>query len=458
MLAAVLFFTQRGLHSPAQWAVQCQDSLTARWLLRGILPCRARWYAFRKRCSGLIDELNRQLLHLAVEARLLDPDVAVFDGTFIAANSSRHVLLNGPRLRRRLLALHAAIAADDAPPPQPQRQDQQQAAAPPGWMARTKAGRLRQRRRYLKAAGRLCRRLERNRKRRKEDRKPDDKVLISLGDPEAVLGLDKEKVYRPLYNVQLVSDLKTDFCTGYGAFASTPDAETFVPMLSRVGYFTGRQVRRAMTDSGYASGANLREAERQEVELIAPYQENDYSKKGAEGKQKQIPKGEFSWDKEKRVYVCPQGKELVHVKSQTRQRGAAPEAAILPVRGGALPRLPEAEGLHQERGGGQDGGEGGVRGGGGKAQGADVEGGSEGVVQEEEGADREADRRRQGAPETAEAVDAGPGRRERASGAAGAGQQRGHLRQPAARPRRGGGPRPGGRPAVRRCRRAATGL
>ena len=336
MLKAALFFTQRGLHSPADWSRQCHDSLTARWLLRGILPCRARWYAFRKRCSALIDDLNRQLLHLAIAERLIEPDVAVFDGSFLAANSSRHVLLNGPRLRGRLQALHAAIAADEeataaaaaaaaavaaaaaaAPASSFSSSSAAEEAVPPGWMAKTAAGRRGQRRRYLKAAEQLCQRLERNRKRRKEDRKPDDKVLIGLGDPEAALGLDKQKVYRPLFNEQLVSDLKTDFCLGYGVFPGTQDAETFVPMLSRVEYFTGRKVRRAMTDAGYASGANLREAERRGVELTAPYQENDFSKtkRKQAGKtqeqKKQIPKGEFRWDAQRKVYVCPEGKDRV---------------------------------------------------------------------------------------------------------------------------------------------------
>jgi transposase len=326
MLKAVLFFTQRGTHSPAEWARLCQDSLTARWLLHGVLPCRARWYAFRKRCRGFIDELNRQLLRLAIGEGLLDPEVAVIDGSFVAANSSRHVLLNGPRLRGRLQTLHAAIAADEAAAGSPSEAIAPgviaAAAARPGWLAKTPAGRQRQRQSYLKAAAQLCQRLWRNRKRRKEDRKPDDKVLIGLGDPEAALGLDKEKVYRPLLlNVQLVSDLRTDFCIGYGVYASTQDAGTFAPMLTRVEYFTGRKLRQALADSGYASGANLREAEQRGVELLAPYQENDYSEKKAQCKQKQIPKSEFRWQAESRVYVCPEGKELSHVKSQTRQRG-----------------------------------------------------------------------------------------------------------------------------------------
>jgi transposase len=414
MLKAVLFFLQRGLQSPADWFIACRDSRAAAWLLRGLRPSRARWYAFRKRCAGLIDSLNQQLLQQAISAGLLDVDVSVFDGTFLAANSSRHVLLNHKQLQRRLQQLEQAIAAElvapaafaprveasaklsgtvaeaggelaraacEAPGNSPSEASQQRPvepafvsanvtaqpvvagaiepmacatvaalagpvclarqssaappldevvsgpvgqppAKPPGWMARTVKGRQRQREHYLKVVKELGKQLERNRKRRKEDRKEEDKVRISLGDPEATLGLDKEKVYRPVYNEQLVSDLETDFCLGYDVFSGVQDAATLKAMRQRVEYFTAKKVKRGMMDAGYVTGANLREAESAKMELIAPYQENDYSQKKAAGKaKKQIGKSEFKWDEQKQTYICPEGRELSYVRTQTKQRG-----------------------------------------------------------------------------------------------------------------------------------------
>jgi hypothetical protein len=399
MLKAVLFFLHyRRLHSPAAWFLECFDSRVAAWLLRGLRPCRARWYAFRQRCSALIDALNRQLLRLAMAEDLLDVDVAIFDGTFLAANSSRHVLLNHDNLRRRIEQLQLAMAADQDATKAAKPQGQGDAGSPPaqapagatglaagpgpleptlrvadvtdqpvvagaldqtacaavaqakgpvpsaeqataasaamalaaaktpGWMAKTPRGRKHQHEHYQKAAKELCKRLVHNSKRRKEDRKAQEQVRISLGDPEATLGVDKEKVYRPLYNAQLVSGLKTDFCLGYDVYSSTQDALTFKPMLDRVEYFTGKKVNRAMVDAGYTTGANLRQAEKERVELIAPYQENDYSKKKAAKKgKKQIGKSEFKWDKDKQTYICPQGKELKYLRTQTKQRGEIQE-------------------------------------------------------------------------------------------------------------------------------------
>jgi transposase len=410
MLKAVLFLTQRGIHSPAAWTVQAVENRVLQWLLRDSHPSRARWFDFRVRLLPFIDDFNKQFLQQARRLGLLDIDVPILDGTLLGANSTRHKLLNKDTLARRLQQLHQAIAADQAPPlvvavaaPTPtagadssaaaaaclDRDDttaavtarpaveptgepagktgaseavagsfdlvseagvagpilpEQQGVAPkavnvcgqevtkskdpataslapaeadvanssvpaqPAWMATTAKGREQQAERYLKAQKELDKRLDVNSQRRKEDRKPVDQVRISPGDPEATLGYDKEKVYRPLFNVQLVSDLKTDFCLAYGIFSGPQDAATLKPMLGRIEYFTGEKVKRLLHDAGYTSGANLRLAEGEHIDVIAPWQENDYTKD--KKKNKQIPKDEFKWNEELQTYICPEGHEL----------------------------------------------------------------------------------------------------------------------------------------------------
>jgi transposase len=396
MLKAVLFLTQRGIHSPAAWKQQCRENRVVQWLLRGCRPSRARWFAFRKRLVGFIDDVNKQFLAQARQEELLDVQVPILDGTLLAANSSRHKLLNKDTLDRRLTQLEQAISADGAaprvasggtvvatakapgpvaseppslssdaraatvdglghaeaeasrpclgalapaeaiatasspaPPAAPASSPAARAAAvaaangnsatPPAWLAKTAKGRVLQQQRYLKAQQELHQRLEHNAKRRKEDRKAVEQVRISLGDAEATLGYDKEKVYRPLFNVQLVSDLKTDFCLAYGVFSGVQDAATLKPMLGRIAYFLDEKIKRLMTDAGYAQGATLRLLEVEQVELIAPWQENDWGKD--KKAKKKIPKSAFIWDEQKQTYRCPEGHELKYVRTQTKKRG-----------------------------------------------------------------------------------------------------------------------------------------
>src|SRR5262249_39757430 len=122
--------------------------------------------------------------------------------------------LNEETLARRVARLDAAVAADTPAPDTPDAPPAPDAPAP-GWLGKTPAGRRRQRRHYVKIQKGLRRRQAVNRLRPSSKRKPDGKVLISPGDPEAPLGLDKEKVYRPLYNVQLVADIDSPLVLTY---------------------------------------------------------------------------------------------------------------------------------------------------------------------------------------------------------------------------------------------------
>jgi hypothetical protein len=407
MLKAVLFLVQRGHHSPAHWFFQAHENRVLQWLLRGLRPSRARWYAFRARLAPFLDDLNRQMLTLARRHGLLDVQVPVLDGTLLAANSTRHKLLNQASLLRRILLLEQAIAAEEAAgrpvpgpavdaapasqscdeasrsvaapdgdgpldagaqgtadglggsasvpvaavlpqpatagplaePPSPKATPAgvQGKASPlpvpvvpagaaraaaggrPGWMAQTAGGRVKQREHYREVEEELQKRLGQNAKRRKEDRKPVEQVRISPGDPEASLGLDKMRVYRPLYNAQVACDLDTDFCLAYEVFSGVSDGATLLPMLGRLRYFlAGEEIRWLLADAGYANGPNLRQLEKEGVVLLAPWQENDWSK-GKKGK-KQIPKSEFVWEEEKRAYRCPSGHLMKYERTQTKRK------------------------------------------------------------------------------------------------------------------------------------------
>jgi hypothetical protein len=113
MLKAVLLLSQRGFHSPAAWFRQCQDRRAVAWLLRGLRPSRCCWYALRQRLLPFIDDLNRQLLHMAHDAGRLIEAVPVLDGSFLAANGSRRHLINLATLLRRRQQLADAIATDE---------------------------------------------------------------------------------------------------------------------------------------------------------------------------------------------------------------------------------------------------------------------------------------------------------------------------------------------------------
>jgi len=154
---------------------------------------------------------------------------------------------------------------------------------------------LEQQARYRKAQERLSELHAENEKRRSDKRKPEERIVVSLTDPESVFGLDKEKVYRPLYNVQTVSDLPTDFVLAYEAFAQHSDSGTLQPLVNKI-HDRGIQVEGLLADAGYPVGEDLEFCEASDIMLYAPWQENSSTAKRKQSTEPRLEKDDFQWD------------------------------------------------------------------------------------------------------------------------------------------------------------------
>jgi transposase len=313
LLRAVLYEVQRGQHSPAVWHRDAREAEPVRWLLRGCTPSRSCWYAFRDRVAPLLDAWHGQVLHQAVAAGLTPATRGAEDGTLVAANASRHKMVAAATLDKHAAELAVAADADaqDATP-----------TAVAAWMAKTPAGRRTQQRRMKQAQQRMEALQRRNRGKRSSKRKAAAKIMVSVSDPEAVVGRDKEKVYRPLYNVQVAADLDSPFILGYEVFAQQNDAGLLDAMLTRLREALGHPLRTLLADTAYAGGEDLAAAARQGVTVYAP------TPTDGKKKEKQIPKSQFPWLGVEGTYACPEGHRLVY-EGSSRQKRSGTETVLL---------------------------------------------------------------------------------------------------------------------------------
>ena len=395
LLRVVLYQTQLGKHSPAQWCSAADDCVPVRWLLRGCRPSRSCWYAFRDRLAPLLFALNSQPLVQGIAAGLTPAKRGAVDGTLVAALASRHRLLNETALDKRLQQLQTVLATDPpqdsagAPAPTPPElaaaglatptpaaarvaapvpvmvpipvpalvvpvavpalvvapvavatlvvvpiaapepaAASAPAAAPvgapaptvPGWMAKRPASRRKQQQRLQRAKQQLAQRHARNRSKRPSKQTAPARLVISTSDPEAALGLDKEKTFRPLYNVQVVDDLDSPFVLGYAVFAQPNDAGLLGPMLANVQQLVGHFLDVVLADGGYVGGADLRSASAVAATVYAPLPTEDAAK--------QLPKSALVWLAEEQTYQCPQGHRLV-LESQGKAKRSSPDQLVL---------------------------------------------------------------------------------------------------------------------------------
>lgn len=326
MLKIALYETLEGHLSPAAWARHAREYIPLQWLALGITPSRTAAYNFRDRLGPVIEALVADLLTTAQHEGFVTGQQGVLDGTTVRAQASRHRLLNQSRLSARLVALKEALAADAAG---------QDPTEPPGWMAATAAGRRQQWQRYLEAELVLQRRLAENANKPKDRRLAPEKVMVSLSDPVAPPGRDKEKVFCPLYTAQFLIEPCSLMVVAFDVFARATDAGTLPPMLDAAKRMLGRGLETVITDAGYVSILDLQACQQRQVELIAPVHENDYSQaqkttktqEKSQPKQKPktpseppIGKDQFTWDPKEQTYRCPQGHSLHYVRQQPRPR------------------------------------------------------------------------------------------------------------------------------------------
>jgi transposase len=312
LLRVVLIEVWSGRQRPSQWFRDMQENYVLQWAGMGICPSRSTWYNFRDRQGRFIDAWLRQTLQIARERGLTPARRGSLDGSLLAANASRHHLLNEERLSKRQAALSESCARD--------RQGETLDAVP-AWMAKTPATRVEQARRYERAQSRLQEFQAVNQRQNPARRRPRAKIMVSATDPESGLGPDKLKVFRPLYNLQLLRDLDSPLTLAFDVFAQHTDGGTFHPMLRRAREVMRLPLAEMAADASYLTACNLAIGEEEKLTLYGPWQENDYTDQAKNRRPRRIRKEEFTWLPEANQYRCPQGHPLKWIGRDKRVQG-----------------------------------------------------------------------------------------------------------------------------------------
>ena len=230
-------------------------------------------------------------------------------------SASRHQMVKEETLMRRVGELDAAIAAD---------KQQSPCTSLPRWMAKA-AGHPIAATRSL-SAGRRTNAAIAGRKpaRRACKRQDPKKIVVSTSDPDAVASRDKYHVFRPLYNVQLLRDVDSQFIMAYQVYNRNHDSGRLVPLIERCLELAGLKPKAVLVDSSYLSVLDLLACERLGITPYGPIGSNDYSEANERQPQTnnktKLPKRRFTWLPEEHAYVCPKNHRLEWVKQGTIER------------------------------------------------------------------------------------------------------------------------------------------
>jgi transposase len=342
LLKLVLYEHSQGRPQPVQWFKDLEENKAVAWLVYGMKPSQTVLYEFRDRVEPLLRQWNQQVIRTAIDEGHTDGTRGALDGTTVAAHASRHRLLSLETVEKRREQLEQEIAqAEPAPdatpalairaPEEPLAADPAASWAPessgrepvrPSFLGKTLRGQERQRAQYRRAREILRQRHRANLRRRKDKQKKGAQIRLAIGDPSAPFGLDKLGTYRPLYNVQTMSDLGTDLVLAYATIPTTTDSGQLVPMIDRTNQVTNRRLKEVLVDAGYPGGQELAQCAQRDVTVFAPWNENagTAAKRAQAGGEDQIPKSQFTFDPSIPGYRCPEGAVLRYRKRTTKQR------------------------------------------------------------------------------------------------------------------------------------------
>jgi hypothetical protein len=104
---------------------------------------------------------------------------------------------------------------------------------PRSFMGKVKHGKKWPYAQYRKAREILDERTQSNARRCKDKRKRLKQVRIAIGDPMAPFGRGKMNVYRPLRNVQTMTDVETDFVFTFTVAPVLSHSDQLVPMIDQ---------------------------------------------------------------------------------------------------------------------------------------------------------------------------------------------------------------------------------
>lgn len=340
LLKLLIYEHEQGQPQPVQWHKDVKENKAVQWLLLGMRPSQTSLYEFRDRVQPLLWNLNQQVIRTAIEEGYTDGSSGALDGTTVAANASRHRRVNLATVEERLEILDREIAEAERPdalaptvgaaepkpstsptatPSVPASEDSPKSTS---WKAKTTRGKKRQRKRYHRAQAVLKTMQATNRRRRRDKKKEETKIRVALGDAMAPFGLDKQKTYRPLYNVQTMSDVKSDLVLAYATTRTVADNGQLLPMIERTMEMTGRPLKELLVDSGYPSGEDLAQCEQKDVIVYAPWNENTFTeaKRAKANKRGQISGDRFTFDPSLPGYRCPQDKILTYHERGMKQK------------------------------------------------------------------------------------------------------------------------------------------
>jgi len=300
MLAIFIWGHLNNVRSSRRLERECGRNVELMWLSGMLKPDFKTLCRFRQFNGEAIKEVLARFRMWCDEVGLIGKEVVAIDGSkFKAVNSSARNVTRG-QLAKRIAKEKKKIARYLKELAETDEQDG-------GDEARPAAGELREK---IATIGEFIEKQEKQLERMKEE----GVTQVSETDPESRL-MKTRNGMSVAYNVQTVVDDKHKLIVGVTVTNDVSDRTLLTEMARQTKEELGVEELTVIADGGYYACEAIRTCEKDDIKTYVPIRETEQD----EEKSGRFKRERFEYDKEKDVYVCPQGEELKKIGTTTRE-------------------------------------------------------------------------------------------------------------------------------------------
>lgn len=296
LISLWLYSYSRGITAGREIARMCETDPAYQWLTGMRVVNYHSLTDFRVQHEAALRELFIQILGVLSSEGLVTLERVMSDGTKIKAQASRQSFQGAKRIKEHLVAARRHVAALE-------RQAEEEVGQ--------KLGRARQRAAKESEARLEAALAEFEKLRAHKPEVAEDKLRVSISEPEARKMKQADGGYAPSYNVQITTDQAQGIIVAAGLSQSAGDGKQLLPALERVKANTGKLPGQVVADGGYTTGANIKHLAEQKIDFIAPVTEPLLQLRHR-GIKPGFSRAAFTYIEASNSYICPAGTKLTY--------------------------------------------------------------------------------------------------------------------------------------------------
>jgi transposase len=341
VLAKVMLFAMiRRVRSSRQIEYELKHSIDFIWLASGRHIDHTTLSEFRRKNSGELRDIFRQMIKLAMDLNVANLSELCIDGTRVLANARKYRTWTAAKVEKllseldaQLLEALAVLESSDQLDKDLLGDDVSADQLPPELRD------MKARRELLAEHLEQLQQMDTARSKQGTDPKKNP-AQIPKTDPDSRILPSKEGGYAANYTPMATVESQNGFIVMPDVMIGNVEHDQFGSIVDTVTSDFDVEINRVLADTAYTTGENLTEAEERDIELIGPMAEvkcdnnpahrDDHTQPVAEEDLDRLPinattkrfdKSAFVYDEQEDCYYCPAGKRLPHRCNETVDRG-----------------------------------------------------------------------------------------------------------------------------------------